>query len=859
MMMDPIKLFRGDDTNWNNGNFLNFIVTSQTVDLSTMTARFIVGNIVFDNISLSSGSFTINFSHQQTLSLPKGINNATLQILDSEGRIKTATNSISLLLTNKVFEEQERTIEIDVPGESEIDISITVNGNGGTGDVYWGNIIGDIQNQTDLQEEFATKQDIIEDLETIRNGAELGSTAVQPAELNNYATTQELSQELSTKQDVISDLETIRSGAALGATALQQSNVTSTYSSTGTAPINGTGVASAISPINEVIPAQASSSNQLADKNFVNSSISTNTANFIGTFESVEDLEAYTGEVTNNDYAFVISIDSDENTVYNRYKYNSETQEWLFEYSLNNSSFTANQWAAINSGITSSLVTQIGTNTNNIAAKQPKTLETPLTIDGTSQTTVEGALGGLNTLASKGLANKATGTNSLTILGTASTATKTINIGADALMPFNNYSTSIGADSSASGYGGVALGQYAQASGHGAIAIGHGASVFGGTGVTRGSIAIGGDGSNNSAPNSSEIAKVDGVQYAIQLGKGTNSTANTLQVFEHQLLDGNTGKIPTARLDTEYLAGISRCSYNFQQLAVVNGGEYTAPANGFFVLNGVLANAANNRLYLLLRNKPYAYGNRLAHMAFGALSSYRQYVWLPVAKGESVAITAQSTATNPDFDLRFYYAIGEQIPTPEYTPVQYIQGQYNAQYIKSGIIPTSAMKVYCKLQNTSSTLGFGWGCRNETYDGAQMSVNATNQNVVVDWFGAAAEDRWTLSTSVATTDIFELTIENNVAEIKKNGSVVGTHTFTPTATITRELLLTGFNNNGTIGGAGATGRLYEYKLWSPEGDLLLDMKPAKDADGIACLYNSVNKILYYNQGTGSYTAGPDAN
>lgn len=111
---------------------------------------------------------------------------------------------------------------------------------------------------------------------------------------------------------------------------------------------------SEITDINGKIPAQASTSNQLADKNFVNSSIATNTANFIGTFNSVADLEAYSGTVTNNDYAFVIGTDSAGNTTYNRYKYNATTQQWVYEYTLNNSSFTAEQWASINSGVTSS-------------------------------------------------------------------------------------------------------------------------------------------------------------------------------------------------------------------------------------------------------------------------------------------------------------------------------------------------------------------------------------------------------------------------------------------------------------------------------------------------------------------------
>lgn len=121
--------------------------------------------------------------------------------------------------------------------------------------------------------------------------------------------------------------------------------------------------------ITDKIPAEASSSNKLADKAFVNSSIATNTANFIGTFNSVAELEAYSGTLTNNDYAFVIVTDSAGNTAYDRYKYTTATTpaSWEFEYELNNSSFTAAQWAAINSGATTTNIGQIATNTTTIS------------------------------------------------------------------------------------------------------------------------------------------------------------------------------------------------------------------------------------------------------------------------------------------------------------------------------------------------------------------------------------------------------------------------------------------------------------------------------------------------------------
>ena len=103
---------------------------------------------------------------------------------------------------------------------------------------------------------------------------------------------------------------------------------------------------------------------------FVNSSIATNTANYISNngnpFTSVEQLNAYTGIVTNNDYAFVNGIDSDGNTYYDRYKatVKGSSVTWSLEYRLNNSSFTAAQWSAINSGITSVLVAKIHDHSN---------------------------------------------------------------------------------------------------------------------------------------------------------------------------------------------------------------------------------------------------------------------------------------------------------------------------------------------------------------------------------------------------------------------------------------------------------------------------------------------------------------
>ena len=119
-----------------------------------------------------------------------------------------------------------------------------------------------------------------------------------------------------------------------------------------------------INTINSKIPSQASSTNQLADKEFVNSSIANNAATFQGTFETVNDLP--TTNVKNNDYAFIVSVTSEGNPEYKRYKYNGT--QWIEEFTLNNSSFTANQWAAINSGITDTWINDTNEKLENITS-----------------------------------------------------------------------------------------------------------------------------------------------------------------------------------------------------------------------------------------------------------------------------------------------------------------------------------------------------------------------------------------------------------------------------------------------------------------------------------------------------------
>ena len=123
------------------------------------------------------------------------------------------------------------------------------------------------------------------------------------------------------------------------------------------------------------------SSNPVTTQEFVNSSVATNTANFRGSFsitgtgadglglpadatsaQVAAALDTKIGSAaTNNDYAFAYLDAGSSGGVakYDRYKYTGTYGSggaWGYEYTLNNSSFTAVQWEAINSGINSTKV-----------------------------------------------------------------------------------------------------------------------------------------------------------------------------------------------------------------------------------------------------------------------------------------------------------------------------------------------------------------------------------------------------------------------------------------------------------------------------------------------------------------------
>ena len=173
-----------------------------------------------------------------------------------------------------------------------------------------------------------------------------------------------------------------------------------------------------------------------------------------------------------------------------------------------------------------SLPSQSGQNgkflTTNGTTASWSTISIP-TVDQTFDGTSQNAQSGVAISNAKFIRNTATGSSSITILGTATSGIGATNIGYDAEASID-FATALGYDAKASNLHSVALGTGANASGYVSIALGHHA--------------------------------IASESSAIQIGYGTNSTAKTLNIgfYENntnwQLLDGTTGLIPDARIST---------------------------------------------------------------------------------------------------------------------------------------------------------------------------------------------------------------------------------------------------------------------------------------------------------------------
>ena len=136
-----------------------------------------------------------------------------------------------------------------------------------------------------------------------------------------------------------------------------------------------TSLSNSVTAIQNVIPTAATANNKLTDKNYVDDSINSVTAYYItknaagDAFATKAELNSatvfYSGGVvripTRNDYCIVVADESQRDPITGedpttRYIYNNG---WEFQYIVNKTALTADQLAALNSGVTAADVTKL--------------------------------------------------------------------------------------------------------------------------------------------------------------------------------------------------------------------------------------------------------------------------------------------------------------------------------------------------------------------------------------------------------------------------------------------------------------------------------------------------------------------
>lgn len=361
----PIVIFRGDNTAAFDLRTIKILLTGD-LDLSHATAKFTLLNFTksWTTEEVATGELSIVFDSAQTKAFALGPQTGTLRLFDmSTGtpRQLTVVNKIPFFVTNNVCEidSQSYGVNVRVTSGDVINIEFKVGAGAveGKADKVTNATAGDLAGlnaEGNLIDSGIPADDV---------QRKLIFDATPMVGSQNPVTSDGIKQAI--------DAATPEDYAQVKAKVEQNTND--------------------IADIESLIPNQASASNQLADKSFVNSSIATNTATFRGSYNLVSDLgltvSATEQQVAaaiatklaslvppvvpeNNDYCFVQVPKTDaEPTVIeriDRYKCTVTesggvtTRMWDYEWSLNNSSFTADQWAAINSGITSGDVAKLG-------------------------------------------------------------------------------------------------------------------------------------------------------------------------------------------------------------------------------------------------------------------------------------------------------------------------------------------------------------------------------------------------------------------------------------------------------------------------------------------------------------------
>ena len=197
--------------------------------------------------------------------------------------------------------------------------------------------------------------------------------------------------------------------------------------------------------------------------------------------------------------------------------------------------------------------------------------------------------------------------------------------------------------------------------------------------------------------------------------------------------------------------------------------------------------------------------------------------------------------------------IWQKLQSPYDCMVEYIESS-GTQYIDTGIIPDANTGMYLKANQSGNTDNYAAGLRNDsgntrwcigrsgygwywgygTYDSTQRTHLSKQANIVECKLNYLNDSKWS-----GTGD--------NNTSIE---STLSTLSFTPAYNIRL------FGSAGVSAGYSSyAGKIYAVKI-SQGSDIIMDLVPVRVGQ-VGYMYDKISGKLFGNDGTGSFTLGPD--
>ena len=191
--------------------------------------------------------------------------------------------------------------------------------------------------------------------------------------------------------------------------------------------------------------------------------------------------------------------------------------------------------------------------------------------------------------------------------------------------------------------------------------------------------------------------------------------------------------------------------------------------------------------------------------------------------------------------------LGSSVGLPEgYTAVDYLQSS-GTQYIDTGYKYGIGSDIEVKFG--SSANGVLLGARDSDDNKYKFAVALSGNSLWVIRNVSAVFDISGMTKPLIlknTGDLFKLT-DNTGIEKREWADTTGY--------IGSQLSLYLFARHDSTGATNMNKSLIYYCRFYENGELVCDMRPCLDADGVPCMYDLIRQRTLYNQGKGSFTWG----